>query len=130
MAHGIRDRLSKRPSLSNGQQCGASLIEVLVTIVILAAGLVGLVGLQARLQVLEFESYQRSQALLLLQDMVSRIELNRRALADYDGASVVAGACPLADATVVGQDLAQWCSALEGAGEKSSKILTNHGGVS
>jgi type IV pilus assembly protein PilV len=99
---------------------GASLIEVLVTIVILAAGLVGLVGLQARLQVLEFESYQRSQALLLLQDMVSRIDLNRRAADAYEGQSVVAGSCPSVGSTVASQDLAQWCGALEGAGEQSS----------
>lgn len=96
---------------------GASLIEVLVTIVILAAGLVGLVGLQARLQVLEFESYQRSQALLLLQDMVSRIELNRRGAGEYAGQSVSASACPTDVSTVAKSDLAAWCLALAGAAE-------------
>lgn len=115
-------RIARRSAwrLPQPPEQGASLIEVLVTIVILAAGLVGLVGLQARLQVLEFESYQRSQALLLLQDMVSRIELNRRDALDYDGQSVVAGSCPTSGSTVASQDLAQWCGALEGAGEQSS----------
>ena len=59
------------------RQRGISLIEVLITMVILAIGLLGLVGLQGRLQVLQMESYQRAQALMLLQDMSSRIALNR-----------------------------------------------------
>ncbi|MHB1054222.1 MAG: type IV pilus modification protein PilV, partial [Thiobacillus sp.] len=63
------------PSLA--AQRGTSLLEVLVTILILAIGLLGLAGLQARLQVSEMESYQRSQALILLDDMASRIAANR-----------------------------------------------------
>ena len=47
---------------------GVSLIEVLVTIVILAVGLLGLAGLQMRLQSSEVEAYQRTQASLLLED--------------------------------------------------------------
>ena len=50
-------------------QRGTSLVEVLVTMVILAIGLLALAGLQARLHVLQIESYQRAQALILLQDM-------------------------------------------------------------
>jgi type IV pilus modification protein PilV len=64
-------------------QAGTSLIEVLVTIVILAIGLLGLAGLQSRLQVSEMESYQRAQALVLLNDMVGRIEANRTNAASY-----------------------------------------------
>jgi type IV pilus assembly protein PilV len=55
-------------------QRGFSMIEVLVTIIILAIGLLGLAGLQARTMNLEMESYQRSQALVLLNDMASRLE--------------------------------------------------------
>ena len=56
---------------------GASLIEVMVTVVIIVLGLLGLAGLHARLQTSEMESYQRSQALLLLNDMASRMSINR-----------------------------------------------------
>lgn len=56
------------------RQGGTSMIEVLVTIVILAFGMLGLAGLQARTMNMEMESYQRSQALVILNDMVSRIE--------------------------------------------------------
>ena len=41
------------------------MIEVLVTIVICVIGLWGLTEVQARLQMSEMESYQRSQALML-----------------------------------------------------------------
>ena len=45
--------------------------------VILAIGLLALAGLQARLHVLQIESYQRAQALIILSDMAGRITNNR-----------------------------------------------------
>ena len=56
---------------------GFTLIEVLVAITIVMVGLLGLAGMQARAQVAEFESYQRAQALVLLYDMMDRIQNNR-----------------------------------------------------
>ena len=56
---------------------GFSMIEVLVSLLIIVFGLLGLAGLQVRIQQAEFESYQRAQALVLLQDIVERIHLNR-----------------------------------------------------
>lgn len=97
------------------------MIEVLVTMVIIAFGLLGMAGLQVRLQVSEMESYQRSQALLLLNDMASRIATNRNNAVSYVttaanplGAGVI---CPTTTATVVQRDLGEWCNALQGAGE-------------
>lgn len=58
-------------------QMGFSMIEVLVTIVIIAVGLLGLSGLQAKVSIMEMESYQRAQALTLLQDMEDRIRATR-----------------------------------------------------
>ena len=43
-----------------GTARGATLLEVLITIVILAFGLLGLVGLEAKMQTSEVESYQRA----------------------------------------------------------------------
>lgn len=99
------------------RQRGATLVEVLVTVVILVFGLVGLVGLQARMQISEMESYQRSQALLLLQDMANRMTLNRNAVASYVG-TVTSGSCPTDVSTVAKKDLSEWCLALEGASEQ------------
>ncbi len=56
---------------------GFSMIEVLVSLLIIVFGLLGLAGLQVRIQQAEFESYQRAQAIVLLQDMVDRIHMHR-----------------------------------------------------
>ena len=56
---------------------GFSLIEVLVSLMIIVFGLLGLAGLQVRIQQAEFESYQRAQAIVLLQDMVDRIHMHK-----------------------------------------------------
>ena len=56
---------------------GFSLLEVLVTLVIVSMGLLGLAGLKARAHVAELEAYQRAQALVLMSDMVERVRLSR-----------------------------------------------------
>jgi len=105
------------------RQLGMTLIELLVTVLILAVGLLGMAGLQSRLQQSEMEAYQRSQALILLQDMANRIAVNRNAAASYvTGATGLGGAgvtCPTATATQQQRDAAEWCNALQGAGETS-----------
>lgn len=53
---------------------GVTLIEVLVTIVILAFGLLGLAGLQSKINIGVIESYQRGQAVVLLNDMAERMK--------------------------------------------------------
>lgn len=65
------------------QQAGVSMIEVLVAMVILLVGLLGLAGLMVQSQRSEMESYQRVQALVLLQDMYARINANRNVAACY-----------------------------------------------
>jgi len=104
-------------------QRGASLIEVLVTMVILAFGLLGAAGLQARLQLADMEAYQRAQALILADDIASRIATNRANAAAYvTTAATPLGAgmqCPTTVPLSTRQqiDAAQWCNALQGAAE-------------
>jgi len=104
-------------------QSGTSLIEVLITIVILAIGLLGLAGLQSRLQVSEMESYQRAQALVLINDMAGRLSANRTNAASYVtgtgiGSPLGAGmTCPTTTASQANIDAGQWCNALQGAAE-------------
>jgi type IV pilus assembly protein PilV len=62
----------------NARQGGFSLIEVLVTIGILMVGLLGLAALQTNATMAEMEAYQRSQALVLVQDLADRIAANKR----------------------------------------------------
>ena len=103
-------------------QRGVTLVEVLVTMVILAIGLLGLVGLQARLQLLQAESYQRAQALMLLNDMAGRIANNRNNAAAYATASPLGFNmdCPTDTTSRQAADTAEWCAALQGASEESS----------
>ncbi|MGN5478777.1 type IV pilus modification protein PilV [Cupriavidus basilensis] len=62
---------------------GFGLIEALVTLIVLLLGLLGLVTLMLASQRAESESYQRALALILLQDMVERINANRSAAGCY-----------------------------------------------
>lgn len=107
---------------------GVTMIEVLVTMVIIAFGLLGIAGLQVRLQSSEMEAYQRTQALLLLEDLAQRMEANRLEAAKYaDQAPLAApvgtgmAQCPVPAATAnrSEKDISEWCNALQGAGEVS-----------
>ena len=102
-------------------QTGFLMIEVLITMFILVIGLLGVVGLQARAQQAETESYQRTQALVLLRDMADRMNANRNNAASY-----VTGSAPLgtgntldcsAPATTLAIDQCAWSAALIGAAE-------------
>ena len=102
-------------------QRGSTMLEVLITMVILAVGLLGLAGLQSRLQVSEMEAYQRAQALILLNDMANRITTNRNAAATYVTSAVGAGmTCPTSITTQKARDSMEWCNALQGAAETTS----------
>lgn len=100
------------------------MIEVLVTIFILTLGLLGLVGLQARLQVSEMESYQRAQALILLNDMANRITNNRTNAVSYVTNTPLGAGTTCSTISVSSSrqqiDSSEWCNALQGAAETIS----------
>jgi type IV pilus assembly protein PilV len=62
---------------------GFALVESMVTVVVVAFGLLGIAGLVSRSFTAEVDAMQRAQAAMLLQDMVTRIEGNRANAADY-----------------------------------------------
>jgi len=101
------------------RQGGTSLVEVLVSMVILSIGLLSLVVLHGRLHLLQMESYQRSQALILLNDMASRIALNRSDVDNYLTATPLGAGmtCPVGLATRQEADISEWCATLQGAAE-------------
>jgi type IV pilus assembly protein PilV len=109
-------------------QRGVTLVEILITMLIVAFGLLGLGGLQMRLQLSDIESYQRAQALALLEDMANRIATNRNKAATYvTGASSALGTgmtCPATSTTVQQADTSQWCAALQGGAEKLGSVKT------
>lgn len=64
-------------------QRGFSLLEILVTMLILTIGLLGLAGLQVFAQRSGQEAYQRAQAMVILGDVMDRINTNRAAATCY-----------------------------------------------
>ena len=64
-------------------QAGFNLMEILITLLVLTTGLLGLVGMQAVAQRAELESYQRAQAMVLLSDIIDRINTNRKGATCY-----------------------------------------------
>lgn len=105
---------------------GFSLIEVLVSLVLLLIGLLGFSALQARASTAELESYQRVQALILMQDMVDRINANRSVASCYVTASYVGtgyvgtptcSAGSAAQQTLAVDDMTAWSNLLQGSAE-------------
>jgi len=65
------------------RQRGFTLIEVMVTVLLLAIGLLGMLGMQTRASAVEFESYQRGQAVALARDMQARLLSSRGIVPGY-----------------------------------------------
>jgi type IV pilus assembly protein PilV len=111
-------------------QRGALMIEVLVTIAILAIGLMGLMQMQGRLQKSEMEAYQRTQAVILVNDLASRLSTNRVNIDGYVTTALapaylgVGGPSPPCASTYANGvqlgDSGEWCRALQGAAETSA----------
>jgi type IV pilus assembly protein PilV len=119
--------LKLNAGVTASSQRGALMIEVLVTIVIMAIGLIGLMQMQNRLQKSEIEAYQRTQAVMLVNDMASRLSTNRAFIDDYltsglapaylgTGGNVDPCESTYADGPQPG-DSGEWCRALQGGAE-------------
>lgn len=102
-------------------QFGTSLVEVLVTMVVVAFGLLGLAAFQSKAQVGSIESYQRAQAAVLLQDMQSRLAGNSAAADGYVTTSALGTSDTVTDCSTAAagsaRDKCEWSQALKGAGE-------------
>lgn len=102
------------------RQHGITMIEVLVTIVILAFGLLGIAVFQSKANVGTIESYQRAQAVILLDDMSARLQGNPANSGAYVGDFGTGDAQPADCSTVAAgaaRDLCEWSNALKGAAE-------------
>ena len=101
-------------------QTGLGLVEVMVALFVLAVGLLGMAALQIKAQQAEMESYQRIQALILLEDISNRVSANKVFRAEYDLDSYLGVGATVSlsgkNASVAG-DLAAWDSLLKGAAE-------------
>ena len=99
---------------------GFTLIEVLVTLLIIAIGLLGLAGLQLASLQSQLEAYQRAQAVMLAEEMANRIRSNAPAARatpnEYlEGTYGLAPqACNPATQTTAQYDLCDWNNLLLG----------------
>lgn len=132
----MQRQLVTKYSGKGAAEAGFALIEVLVALVILLFGLLGLAGVSARANLAEMESYQRAQALLLVQDMADRLNANRKVATCYSngttGIQLGTGAtsppaCTMGDAqqqALAATDLSAWNKMLNGQAEvlSGSKI--------
>ena len=111
--------------MSPRHQSGTTMIQVLGGMVIVVLGLLGLAGLQSRATLAEMESFQRAQAILLMQDMVDRINSNRKGSMSYETGTTPKGTGnPAADCGPLpigpGRDLCEWNNLLLGAAESAN----------
>lgn len=69
----------------NKEAKGFSLIEVMVSLVILVIGLIGIFNLHIVAKRGSFESFQQTQASYYTNDIINRMKLNRTQLGSYAG---------------------------------------------
>ncbi|HZE61703.1 MAG TPA: type IV pilus modification protein PilV [Burkholderiales bacterium] len=74
------------------RQTGFNMLEILFSLLIVTTGLLGLAGTQVVAQRAEQESYQRAQAIVLMTDIVDRINTNRKAAICYNISDATTGA--------------------------------------
>lgn len=70
-------------SFRSRSQAGVTLIEALVTFVILAVGLLGIISLQGVAKSAQHQSIQRSRAVILANDLLERIRINPAGVLTY-----------------------------------------------
>lgn len=125
------NRLHRTKQPLRRKDTGFSLLEVLIALLVLSVGLLGIAGLQTFSLQFNHQSYERTQATLLISDIAERITANPLAARAnrYDGVLDTAmassysgyGGCPSSCSTtseLATYDLFLWKSALE-----NSKIL-------
>ena len=114
-------RHSKHTRMKNSNR-GFTLIEILITVLILGIGLLGLAGLQTKGLQYDQVAFMRSQAALLADDIVDRMRANlteTQANAGYDisfgetsNTSTNCASVLCDNTTMAGYDLKQWKDSL------------------
>jgi type IV pilus assembly protein PilV len=113
------------------QQSGFSLIEVMVSMLVISLGVLGMAGMQITAKRAGFEAVQRTSATSLATDLIERMRSNPEALSSYvttgiGGGSIVSEPTPDCsdDGTngcsfteLATHDLWEWEQAVDGASE-------------
>lgn len=122
-------------------QRGFTLVEVMVTVFVVAIGLLSAAALQVVSKKAAFDAIQRTTASVVAQDMLERIRGNPTQLSSYGGKTVNSASVPATpscgsssdctEAALVGYDLYRWWQSLDGVSEQiaSGSTTTNGGGL-
>lgn len=92
------------------RQRGISLIEVLVSVLVLGIGLLGIAAMQSFALRGGQSSLESSQTVMLTNQIIEAMRLNRANAADYNGT----WATPPAGGTLAQHDLNEWVAAMRG----------------
>ncbi|GHD48540.1 type IV pilus assembly protein PilV [Marinobacter persicus] len=118
---------------------GFTLIEILVTLFIVAIGLLGLAALVLEGMRNNQGAYLRTQATVLAYDMADRMRANKSNVTDYagfstDGASTKLPDCVTSDAgcpptAQVTRDLVEWTREIQGVGSDMALLPGGEGEI-
>lgn len=107
---------------------GFSMIEILITLVLVAFGLLGLVGFTTRATAMGVEAVQRARAATLLADMGNRIANNKNAANAYVSAEVLGALAQdncAGGATLAARDRCEWNNLLVGTSDAQTSGATS-----
>ncbi len=104
--------LPRRPVHNTRRVEGMTLVEVLVTLVIISVGLLGVAALQLTTVRNNTDAYVRAQAAVLASDMLDRMRANRNG-AGGGAERYAIGMDDDAPETAAGEDIANWRLVLE-----------------
>ncbi len=97
---------------------GFTLLEVLIAVVVFAFGILGLARMQMKTSLASTEAMQRTQVIQLVQDMVDRINSNRRNADAYVQANEIEATGTAQDCALVAagaaRDICEWTNLLRG----------------
>ena len=127
----------QKPGSKTIKQSGFSLLEVLITLVILAIGLLGLAGLQTTGLKQNQSAYLRSQAAQMSYDIADRMRANMSALSSYETtnpatATAATSGCttaPCTKAQMASNDLYEWNKTLVDTLPSGTATISLSGGI-
>lgn len=123
----MQQQYPSRPGQPWKDQAGTTLIEVLITVILVSVGLLGLAGLQLTTVQNTNSAAERFEASTLARDILERMRANRQQAlnGEYD---LDMGDAP-AGAGLAGDDLDAWMAALAALPEGDGSVEVNDGVV-
>jgi type IV pilus assembly protein PilV len=119
----LRPKTFRRPETRSNRERGFSLLEVLIALLVLSIGLLGIAGLQTVSLRFNHQSYERTQATVLISEMIEKIMANPvaargvsfDAVDTFSGVFTGYGACPASCSSdeLATYDLSRWKSSID-----------------